>query len=158
MQIRLAIDSDIEELMDMWEESVAEIRAVDGIAAQVDLAKRSERRQFFDFLIHSSDSGVTVAEDESGGLVGMLTYQEFTNPAFFTVVRLALISSVHVRPNRRREGIAQQMTEVTLEWLRNSGVQEVQLANSPWNLPADRTWEKLGFEVVTVTRRRLLSP
>jgi ribosomal protein S18 acetylase RimI-like enzyme len=156
--IRFATIEDIDRLMELWEESVREIRDVDGVAAQVDLEKTEERRQFFQWLIEAPDSGVTVAEAEGSGLVGMLTFQEFTNPDFFTVTRLALISSVHVRPAHRRRGLTQRMTEATLEWLTSRGVQEVQLANSPSNVAADRTWEKLGFEVVTVTRRRLLGP
>ena len=156
VQIRRAQPADLDALMEMWDESVREISPVDAVAATVDLEKVQERREFFEWLIGAEDSGVAVAELEGSGLVGMLTYQECTNPEFFTIKRYAFISSVHVRPQHRRLGIAKQLTEETLEWLRRRGVVEAQLSNSPWNKAADRTWENLGFEVVTVTRRRLL--
>jgi ribosomal protein S18 acetylase RimI-like enzyme len=156
IRVRRARISDVRSLMEMWQESVRELASVDAVAAAVDLSCTAERERFFELLIFAADAGVTVAETAAGKLVGMLTFQEFSNPGFFKIQRLALVSAVHVSPACRRSGIAAQMVEQTLEWLQSRGIEEVQLANSPWNTPADRTWERLGFEVITVTRRKLL--
>jgi ribosomal protein S18 acetylase RimI-like enzyme len=156
IRYRLARLEDMNELMAMWQQSVEEIREVDLVAAEVDLSKVQERVEFFEMLVNASDAGVMVAEVAEAGVVGMLTFQQCTNPGFFKILEFAFISSVHVKPQFRRQGIAQGMTEATLELLRRRGVQEAQLSNSPWNVAADLTWERLGFEIVTVQRRRLL--
>ena len=70
--------------------------------------------------------------------------------------RFALISTVYVEPEARRQGVLHSLIDAAIIWSRERGLTEMRLQNAIDNPLALAAWEALGFRVVEQTRLRSL--
>lgn len=58
---------------------------------------------------------------------------------------VAHLIAVYVRPDWRRRGIGQAVSQAVVAWARERGASEVLLSVSDWNVGARRVYERIGF-------------
>lgn len=68
------------------------------------------------------------------------------------------ISAVGVRPGYRRRGIAQELVEAMIEYIRERGGTKALLDMTDGNIPAYKLYEKLGFEHYSSSGMYTISP
>jgi ribosomal protein S18 acetylase RimI-like enzyme len=92
-----------------------------------------------------SDEDVVLVAEENGVIVGYvfaalepLSWKELRGPAGF-------IHDVLVVDERRRSGIATQLMEAAIAWLRNHGAPRVILGTAAQNRAAQTLFRRLGF-------------
>ncbi len=100
---------------------------------------------FLGSVMESKDGRVFVAEEESGEIAGYiyvalepLSWKELRGPSGF-------IHDVAVREESRRTGIARQLMQAGIEWLRERGAPRVILGTASANKAAQQLFRRLGF-------------
>ena len=95
-------------------------------------------------MLDSKDACVYVAE-EGGRIVGYvyaalepLSWKELRGPAGF-------IHDVLVREDARRSGVATQLLDAAIAWLRDRGAPRVILWTAAPNAPAQKLFRRMGF-------------
>lgn len=86
--------------------------------------------------------------------IGMLRCMEARGSALLTPARYAYIASTFVVRSYRRRGVLRRLVDAATVWARARGLSEIRVHTTPDNAPATAAWEKLGFPVVEVMRRR----
>lgn len=104
---------------------------------------------FLGGLLHSDDDRVLVAEID-GSVVGYvyaglepMSWKELRGPAGF-------IHDVAVTEEARRRGVAQQLIDAAVRWLRDRGAPRVILWTAAPNEPARTLFRRLGFRETMV--------
>ena len=70
----------------------------------------------------------------------------------------AEITDVGVRPTHRRQGIARQLVAAAFDWIRDRGVERVELQVANGNVEGQAFWRALGFsDLMDVLHKRLES-
>lgn len=99
---------------------------------------------FLGSVMNSPDACVLVAEDGDGiagyvyAALEPLSWKELRGPAGF-------IHDVAVREDARRSGIAAQLLDSAIEWLRERGAPRVILWTAAPNDPAQHLFRRFGF-------------
>ena len=95
-------------------------------------------------MLDSPDDAVFVAEEE-GRIVGYvfaalepMSWKELRGPAGF-------IHDVAVAEEARRSGVATELMQAAIEWLRDHGAPRVMLWSASPNVNAQRLFHRLGF-------------
>lgn len=101
----------------------------------------AEERRYLKAVRRHPDAAVLVAEDE-GRVVARLSLSRDPHPASRHVADLGLM----VAAEHRRRGIGRMLLEAAIEWARRAGVRKLELHVFPWNEPAIRLYESVGFE------------
>lgn len=110
---------------------------------------------FLGTVMEDPDGRVFVAEDEDGitGYVYValepLSWKELRGPAGF-------IHDVAVREETRRAGIAAQLMQVAMDWLRERGAPRVILWTAAPNHAAQNLFRRLGFRETMLEMTREL--
>ena len=101
---------------------------------------RDERRYLKAAQSHH-DAAVYVAE-EDGVVLARLSLARDPHPASRHVADLGLM----VAAGARRRGIGRMLLAEAVEWARSHAVRKLELHVFPWNEPALRLYESVGFE------------
>jgi GNAT superfamily N-acetyltransferase len=92
-----------------------------------------------------ASGGTVLVADDDGEVVGMC--QVFTFRHFQHVGgRAAEVESVHVRVDRRSQGIGEQLMGAAEEFARQQGCYRVQLTSNNQRLDAYRFYVRLGYD------------
>ena len=75
---------------------------------------------------------------------------------YYTYSKKALIVHLYVDENKRRQGIGSALTNYTLKYLKEHGVDFVDLECYAYNQKAKCLYEKMGFVDVFTTKRFVL--
>lgn len=89
---------------------------------------------------------------------GILRCVESMGSPLLDPARYAYISSVYVRPERRRQGVLRALLSAAEKWSRARGLEQMRLHNVAGSELAERAWSALGFDIVEQVRLRTLSP
>ncbi len=100
-----------------------------------------DERRYLRALRKFEHAAVLVAE-AGGQVIGRLSIARDQHPASFHVADLGLM----VAQEWRRRGVGRALMEAAVEWARGAGVRKLELHVFPWNEPAIKLYEELGFE------------
>ncbi len=110
-----------------------------------------EGRRDFEDLIASPDAIVLTAH-RSGDIVGLLAgYAQKSSPTR-QPVEYAVLRTMFVAENARREGVGAMLTERFLEWARARECVEAHVDHYAANNKAAALYERCGFERRSVSR------
>jgi putative acetyltransferase len=101
----------------------------------------SDERRYLRAIRRHIDAAVIVAE-EDGRLVGRLSAARDPHPASAHVADVGLM----VARSSRRRGIGRALMTAVEAWAREVGVTKLELHVFPYNEPAIRLYESLGYE------------
>jgi RimJ/RimL family protein N-acetyltransferase len=100
-----------------------------------------DERRYLKALRRYPHAAVFVAERD-GKVVGRLSVARDQHPASAHVADLGLM----VAQDARGLGIGTALLGAAVEWARGAGIRKLELHVFPWNEPAQRLYEKFGFE------------
>lgn len=101
----------------------------------------AEERRYLKAVRRYPHAAVLVAVDD-GRIVGRLSLGRDAHPASAHVADLGLM----VAATHRRRGIGRTLMEAAELWAREAGIEKLELHVFPWNEPAIRLYEALGYE------------
>ena len=111
---------------------------------------------FLEQMLDEPEAAIFVAE-EDGEIAGYvfaalepLSWKELRGPAGF-------IHDVAVRAESRRHGIATQLTQVAIDWVREQGAPRVLLGSAAPNVHAQALFHRLGFRDTMIEMTKELS-
>lgn len=124
---------------------------------------RGELRELLRAMARDPDAQILVwddAPDESDAseLVGLCIVRVDRAPPILEETERAEITDVGVRPDARRRGVASRLVEEAIGWVRDRGVERVELQVATGNREGQAFWRSLGFgDLMTVLHKRLES-
>lgn len=89
--------------------------------------------------------GVAVEDAAGGGVVGMILVTINEEIPIYTYREYALIQDMAVRPEYRRQGIAQRLLAEAAAWAKGHGLNQLRLLVADQNPDARKAFEKAGF-------------
>jgi ribosomal protein S18 acetylase RimI-like enzyme len=114
-----------------------------------------ELRQLLGALARDRDAMIFVY-DVDGDLPGMCIVRVDRSPPILEEVERAEITDLGVREDARRSGIGGQLVEAALAWVRECGVERVEVQVASGNREGQAFWRALGFgDLMDVLHRRL---
>jgi len=97
-------------------------------------------------------------EEGPSDLVGLCIVRIDHAPPILEETERAEITDVGVRPTHRRQGIARQLVAAAFDWIRDRGVERVELQVASGNVEGQAFWRALGFsDLMDVLHKRLES-
>lgn len=114
-----------------------------------------ERTQ--NLVAHSitSETAISLVAENEGQLIGTLSAYIYEKPAV-QLPTVAVLYSLWVDPEHRREGIALSLLASTEQALKNMGAQSLQVAWDSGNMPAEQFWQQAGFTPYEVIASKIL--
>ena len=122
-----------------------------------------ELRELLRALSRDPDAEILVFDanpDEAvpSELVGLCIVRVDHAPPILEETERAEITDVGVRPTDRRQGIARQLVAAAFDWVRDRGVERVELQVASGNVEGQAFWRSLGFsDLMDVLHKRLES-
>ena len=114
-----------------------------------------ELRELLLGLQQDSDAAIFVY-DEAGDLPGMCIVRLDRSPPIMEELERAEITDLGVREQARRRGIGRLLVERALQWVRESGVERVEVQVAVANREGQAFWRALGFgDLMDVLHKRL---
>lgn len=136
IEIRYALPSDVEAILDLFEEVADELL---WIGPEPGFDRDRKRASFFDEIARPDDIPIWVARDGTA-LAGSLS--------IFHRVEAGAVIGMLVRPSYRRRGIGQALIERSFAWARDRGVGALSLHVFPHNLAARALYQRTGFREI----------
>ncbi len=122
-----------------------------------------ELRELLRAMARDPDAQILVfdaaAEDaEQSELVGLCIVRVDRAPPILEETERAEITDVGVRPAARRQGIARRLVEEAMDWVRDLGVERVEIQVASGNPEGQAFWRALGYsDLMSVLHKRLES-
>lgn len=110
-----------------------------------------EGREDFEDLIASPD-GILLAACRGSDVVGLLAGYATKSSPTRQPVEYAVLRTMYVAEDARRQGVAAMLTERFLDWARVRGCAEAHVDHYAANTAAGALYERCGFEERSVSR------
>ena len=142
-RIREAHPEDVDRLVELWIELMDFHRDRDPFFARANDA----HDRFGEFIRAKmeSDEAIVLAAEQGGSLIGFSMAMVRDYPPIFETVRHGFIQDVIVTEGSRRQGVARELYERTLGWIRSQGVSRVELEVATTNPVSQAFWYEMGF-------------
>jgi ribosomal protein S18 acetylase RimI-like enzyme len=140
---RLASETDLAATAGLYERTDAAYRQYSYLFPEVDQVGQAWLESFRRTL--GRFSVLYVAELE-GQLVGFTLGRIKRTPPHRGGVLVGEISDIWVEPRARRLGLAEQLTQLAIDWLMGQGIHSVEAQILDGNGPSWALFEKLGFQ------------
>ena len=106
--------------------------------------------------LHSDPDVAIFVFDIAGDLPGMCIVRIDHAPPILEETERAEITDIGVRPGFRRQGVARRLVDAALRWVRDTGVDRVEIQVAVGNSEGQAFWRAMGFgELLSVLHRRL---
>ena len=106
--------------------------------------------------IHRDPDSAILVHDAAGDLPGLCIVRLDSSPPIMSEHERAEITDLGVREDARRRGIATQLVEAALDWVRASGVSRVEVQVARANAEGQAFWRARGFgDLMDVLHKRL---
>lgn len=114
-----------------------------------------ELRELLRALYRDPDAEILVF-DEEGTPAGLCIVRIDRAPPILEETERAEITDLGVRPERRRRGIARRLVEEAQAWVRDRGVERVEIQVATGNREGQAFWRALGYaDLMDVLHKRL---
>jgi len=102
------------------------------------------------------DAQTETGSGESGTLEGLCIVRIDRAPPILEETERAEITDLGVRPALRRQGIARQLVEEAMAWVRDHGVLRVEIQVASGNREGQAFWRAMGYtDLMDVLHKRL---
>jgi GNAT superfamily N-acetyltransferase len=145
MEIFRGDESHIHQIMEVWKEFMEYHKRIDPYYDTVDDGHLMFGRYIIE-RIARDDSLVLVAM-EDGYLLGYCLSYIHQRPPVFSEKSVGIISDLAVRKTHRKEGAGGALIESSLGWLRERGVNRVELRTSALNVQSIEFYQNHGFRI-----------
>lgn len=121
-----------------------------------DLHEEIEERTY-NLVKHSitSETAISLVAERDRQLIGTLSAYIYEKPAV-QLPTVAVLYSLWVTPEHRREGIAKRLLSHAENSLKQMGAQSLQVAWDEGNQPAELFWQHAGFSPYELIANKLL--
>jgi RimJ/RimL family protein N-acetyltransferase len=140
VRVRTAVPADAGRLVELARSVAGEPEG--WLLADAAWRSESEERRYIRALQHHPNAALFVAELENGELVGRMSLMRDPHPSSTHVADLGLMVALP----HRRTGIGTALMAAAEEWARAARVSKLELHVFPYNEPAMRLYEKLGYK------------
>jgi GNAT superfamily N-acetyltransferase len=152
--VRTARPHDLDRVAAMWTAITAHHESLDPIF-RMRADAGTELRRLLSGMHHDPDSHILVY-DEGGDLLGMCIARIDRSPPIMVEVERAEITDLGVRESERRRGIGDALVEAALQWVRERGVERVEVQVARGNREGQLFWRARGFgDLMDVLHLRL---
>ena len=108
--------------------------------------------------LHADRDAAIFVFDVAGDLPGMCIVRIDRAPPILEETERAEITDVGVRPAARRRGVARRLVEEAMDWVRDRGVERVEIQVASGNPEGQAFWRALGYaDLMSVLHKRLES-
>ncbi len=118
-----------------------------------------ELRELLRGLSRDSDAQIFVYEaagDGEGTLEGLCIVRIDRAPPILVETERAEITDLGVRPALRRRGVARRLVEAAMAWVRDRGVERVEIQVASGNREGQAFWRAMGYtDLMDVLHKRL---
>jgi ribosomal protein S18 acetylase RimI-like enzyme len=165
-RVREATALDLECVGELWSAITEHHSALDPFFTQrTGAAAEREVRDLIARLHRDRDAAIFVAEipeeartagAEAETVVGICIVRVDRAPPILEETERGEITDLFVRPEARRGGVARELADAALGWLRAAGVQRVEIQVAVGNAEGQAFWRALGFgDLMDVLQKRL---
>jgi ribosomal protein S18 acetylase RimI-like enzyme len=152
--VREADSRDLDRVAALWTAITAHHEPLDPLW-QMRRDAGGELRQLLGALARDRDAAIFVY-DRAGDLPGMCIVRVDRSPPILEEVERAEITDLGVREDARRGGIGRELVDAALGWVRECGVERVEVQVATANAEGQGFWRALGFgDLMDVLHRRL---
>ena len=122
-----------------------------------------ELRELLRAIARDPDAQILVFDAAAEGveqseLVGLCIVRVDRAPPILEETERAEITDVGVRPAERRRGVARMLVEEAMDWVRDRGVERVEIQVASGNPEGQAFWRALGYaDLMSVLHKRLES-
>jgi len=153
-RVREADSRDLDRVAALWTAITAHHEGLDPLWRMRDDAG-AELRQLLGALARDSDAAIFVF-DRDGDLPGMCIVRVDRSPPILEEVERAEITDLGVREDARRAGIGRALVAAAFDWVRDCGVERVEVQVASGNAEGQAFWRSLGFgDLMDVLHLRL---
>lgn len=152
--IRKANVRDMDELINFEKKITLMHEKLDNFYKEVGNTEREKKKSFQEHL-KSKDSLLLVAE-ENGKLIGYILSYITKRPGIFKEKKSGHISSIYVLEKYQNKGAARSLVEETYKWFRKKKIRYIELTVHTKNKEGVRFWDSMGFETITLRKRKKL--
>ena len=151
IRIREAVEDDLDEVVDLWEELVEHHQ---NYSDHFELS-RNGRDIWEEYLRDkfSEPSTKLIVAEEDGGLAGFMLCLLDPSKPIFKERTVGIVSDAYVVKNRRKKGVMKEMLVVALRWFDKNKVKTAEVSILPANLEARTAWAQLGFKPFIIRKR-----
>lgn len=103
----------------------------------------------------TSETAISLVAERNTQLIGTLSAYIYEKPAV-KLPTVAVLYSLWVSPQHRREGVAQSLLKTAEQSLKQMGAQSLQVAWDSDNLRAEQFWQQAGFSPYEVIANKVL--
>lgn len=153
MNIRPATMNEIDSVCTLWQQLEASKKQQPfGGDKEDEIQERTQN-----LVAHSikSETAICLVAEDKEQIIGTLSAYIYEKPAV-QLPTVAVLYSLWVAPEHRRQGIAQSLLTTAEQTLQNMGAQSLQVAWDSGNLPAEQFWQQSGFNPYEVIASKIL--
>ena len=167
-RVRVARMQEIDRVAALWAMITEHHAALDPLfRMRTGSVAEGELRELLRAMARDPDAEILVFDanpdtDAPGGdpsdLIGLCIVRVDRAPPILQETERAEITDVGVRPEARRQGVARALVEEALDWIRDRGVERVELQVASGNVEGQAFWRAMGFaDLMDVLHKRLES-
>ena len=153
-RVRQCTLKDLDRVAALWTEITKHHEPLDPVF-RMRSSSDSALRELLGALQRDTDAVILVYDDD-GDLPGMCIVRLDRSPPIMEEVERAEITDLGVRADGRRRGIGSALLESALSWIRESGVNRVEVQVAVANREGQAFWRARGFgDLMDVLHKRL---
>ncbi|MEO6167422.1 MAG: GNAT family N-acetyltransferase [Chitinophagales bacterium] len=153
MQVRLAVEKDVESLVDLWIE-LMDYHAAFSIQFLINKNKRAAIEALLMEMLSKKQTHVYIMESDEK-IVAMLIARIDVKPEMFTHPKSGYVAETVVTKLFRGKDIGSELVTAAHQWFQSEGVDYVELQVSSGNSSGVAFWKSKGYELQTL---RMIRP
>lgn len=157
-KIRPFVLADSDQLIELWKGlQISQVDPLVGEPAHLTTEENVARFREFVTMLHKEDKNQILVAELDGKLIGYTISRKQVDFPLETTYKWAVITDLFIHPEHRRKGIATELLQRNIQYLKSSGVTHVRINVLQNNKVAISLYHKFGFEDHTLTLQKRTS-